>query len=597
MTTFRGLLSKVIMDIHKVEKGFPKPEKFAKLKDDLIKEANTDCLQVVKLEYLRNLRQYPFIRFCDSKTLHQIHTEILTKLNQFNKSKTLQDYESYLLHYDEDTEKYLDTIDAFNLEIQFDEYKETMLYVMTSGHTSIIVMINNESHMKIIGAQRHKIDLCELYEKTNYIHDILCDLFDFDYDNEFGYVNSDIKLVGRGGKMVGYLKLINIPSDVTSVLNLKHTTTPHVYIWSMIQSLGMTEENFFKEIVNQLFNVNYIETNPNDAAIEDLSNNNIFSRGTKLYESISDAYVASYNEEKYKHFIPDNYTLNRLIVDLLAGKSNVNLFTQFPSFFKNFLLKFKNVSDEVTQGLTYLIAKNQITNIRDSPTRLRTCQLIDVKSLKMKIRRNIHGFDFNQNLSSEKRGELLKLVESSLTGYDKLNLTIRTDESDHITFDFNYQEGELVESILNFFNSYKEVTASLENKGVIYLHDAHLGFITHDLEYLGTGFAYTIDIVNHTDKELSLTPSQEKEGFTLENSKGLLTLNSNLNINVSADRVFEVTEQMFEAIKIPPHSHPQEVITVASEINNPTETKQEEEPVKEDDGPEIEDAEPSEAVL
>jgi protein-arginine kinase len=488
--------------------------------------------------------------------------------------------------YSEDTENFNTIINENKIKIHSHPnlLNNLVIFVLNvDENISSLLLVNDLSHVRIItSTHKHSnINLC--YERLISIHKSLDFQLHFEFDTHFGFLNSDVTLLGNAINFsadVEMRKLFerdnNQFEEVKKFFLAKSITGDNSGLMSITlnQKLSETENEFLEKVFELIYNLNRIEKGNNSDAklknltnkIEELEKKAVSYREKKFFSSLKSAYEFSLPLYNFSHFYPYDTTLDTIISNISKQVNMVNIYKNFPAFLDSFLINYRQVYDEVINRKTLSNTTRNVEDFRDSLENFGNYTLDRIKKLSFTIRRNVNlehledpDEEFNKIIADAVSYISSHLTEKSefeedTNSYFFFNgqIGIHINRLDTLTFSLSVSENstKLLHFIKAFFKIYKEISNKLSEKKITYASSPSVGYFTSDLSYLGTGLSYLIEVSNPDNSEFVLNAIHDKDGFFVEKSNDSILLGCNLNVNIGVYRIFNVTIELFKHLRI-----------------------------------------------
>lgn len=161
----------------------------------------------------RNIKNIPF----PSKLRTEEGRELAEKISESFLKNTKCKFKKVNL-WQESKEKCILLLE--NLIIDDETYKNRKFSILlVTEDKSVVILINGENHIKIISKHRYK-KLQELYKISSELLDELSKDFDFEYDDNLGYLTENIDKVGTAVKTANaiHLPILNKTGEINDVI-------------------------------------------------------------------------------------------------------------------------------------------------------------------------------------------------------------------------------------------------------------------------------------------------------------------------------------------------------------------------------------------
>ncbi len=524
LITFESLFENIISDVHSISKN-----NIHKFSNDInsieeLKENDTyifneikDSVDDILFEFTRNIEGYT-INNIDGKNI-ELKQEIMNELLEMKKEgffdESFQEIDYKNIIQNEPLLK--EEIEwAKNCEIGHFDITENYRTVFSNNNMSVMVFINFSNHFKLLIKGKkinESIKVMELYNKGIKIMKRISLAFEF-INCKYGYITSDISLLGGGFRIYITVNNINVKNLKDEIKNLnfsKYFVLKNSLM--VVQDYHLNEENqveFMIKLFGKLSGL--ITLNKLNKIINlpklDLRNNSI----------IQTSYLATFDKLKNK-ISPYGRNINDVLEFYKIDEDN-----NFPILFdKNeyytfypFINKYILFSQYFNLDENYHISKPD--NLKEY-TPLSNQNLERLKNLKICVYRNLKNYPFSCNTyyknNVEKiENEIKKIInkiniKSHIATYysleDKSGKDIIKQNNIPILHD---------EKMTKFNNNYPK------NRGVIkfefknniifgIVNDIdHLKLFSHSekietMDQLNQSFIYIIEILNQFGREIN----------------------------------------------------------------------------------------------
>ncbi len=524
LITFESLFENIISDVHSISKN-----NIHKFSNDInsieeLKENDTyifneikDSVDDILFEFTRNIEGYT-INNIDGKNI-ELKQEIMNELLEMKKEgffdESFQEIDYKNIIQNEPLLK--EEIEwAKNCEIGHFDITENYRTVFSNNNMSVMVFINFSNHFKLLIKGKkinESIKVMELYNKGIKIMKRISLAFEF-INCKYGYITSDISLLGGGFRIYITVNNINVKNLKDEIKNLnfsKYFVLKNSLM--VVQDYHLNEENqveFMIKLFGKLSGL--ITLNKLNKIINlpklDLRNNSI----------IQTSYLATFDKLKNK-ISPYGRNINDVLEFYKIDEDN-----NFPILFdKNeyytfypFINKYILFSQYFNLDENYHISKPD--NLKEY-TPLSNQNLERLKNLKICVYRNLKNYPFSCNTYDKNNlekieNEIKKIInkiniKSHIATYysleDKSGKDIIKQNNIPILHD---------EKMTKFNNNYPK------NRGVIkfefknniifgIVNDIdHLKLFSHSekietMDQLNQSFIYIIEILNQFGREIN----------------------------------------------------------------------------------------------
>lgn len=490
-------------------------------------------MKSISFEYFRNLKDFPYPIRSSEEDREKIIMKISLLLNTLEKENLIEAF-TFIRKSDNPEE--------FNNIKCTSKNKVGLFKSTTNNGEKLLILVNDETHLRIISKTNNYQNITNAYERLVNFTKLLDTHLNFDFDNSYGYLNSDVSLLGSSlvtQMEIQMKKLLKYSTETfEEIRKIFNTTNKLNGIFSIyLKKTFLEEENeFLEKIFNIFYNLHFIEENLNTCKIENISNEidkmqqeALTDKEKKFYECLKFAYEWSYPVYQYTHLYPENITLNKLIKDISSNSHGLLYFKLYPSFYNFFLVSYKGLNYEVAKKTVYSKARKCLTDINVATKIIDKIPLNKIKRLNLTIRRNINFGTETEDVTKKTFNLLSQVVnnldesceweEATQTFYfQNKKIAIHLNMSDNLTLSLNFSHIE------NNLSNLIEIFIKL--------------YFTTDVAYLGTGISY---LVEFESKNKISSEAIKEEGFYVENLEKSTILGCNLNVNSTIYKIFKVT--------------------------------------------------------
>ena len=541
LNCYSELLNNVIANVHDIKyeanKEYYDLSKFPKLKlnDEFFFENLKKNLNRIRFEFNRNVEGFTYnnINKMNGKLKEEFEQEIQNLIDDglidknIKKLKNIYDF----INKDELLQNELEW--CKNARLSTDSYytdKERTIFA--NDDFSIVICINFANHFKLIllgDKNNNNIDFIKLFNEGVKIVKQISLAFQFFYSKQYGYITSDISLLGSGFRIASELNLNNINEDFIKKLNFDEYKIEgnSLYSYKNYHLNERDEISFLMKYFTTLLGL--IEYNNNN-------NNNIEKLNFNDDDNnISKAYNETYDE--LKNCLSCNGNLiNDVLAPFLENKNYQIIFKDkfdYLTFFP-FICKYINLSQNF--NLNELNHINHPENARDIKE-INNDIIKKIISINITIRRNLKDFPFplnsiykeknhiildkikevvdklnfkenlaefillkdaqeiikNNNLTIEHNNDLNKFnIDTDFPDYraiikfNKSNIFAIINDIDHIRIEYNLnnpkEDYDITKDIYNLLKTLIDL-----NKLISFEYDDKFGFLTANPDYVGTG--------------------------------------------------------------------------------------------------------------
>jgi protein-arginine kinase len=404
--------------------------------------------------------------------------------------------------------------------------------IFANDDFSIVICINFANHFKLIllgDKNNNNIDFIKLFNEGVKIVKQISLAFQFFYSKQYGYITSDISLLGSGFRIASEINLNNINEDFIKKLNFDEYKIEG-------NSLSSYKNYHLNERDEISFLMKYFTTLLGLIEYTNNNNNNYIEKlNLKEDNNISKAYNETYDE--LKNCLSCNGNLiNDVLAPFLENKNYQIIFKDkfdYLTFFP-FICKYINLSQNF--NLNELNHINHPENARDIKE-INNDIIKKIISINITIRRNLKDFPFplnsiykeknhiildkikevvdklnfkenlaefillkdaqeiikNNNLTIEHNNDLNKFnIDTDFPDYraiikfNKSNIFAIINDIDHIRIEYNLnnpkEDYDITKDIYNLLKTLIDL-----NKLISFEYDDKFGFLTVNPDYVGTG--------------------------------------------------------------------------------------------------------------
>jgi protein-arginine kinase len=429
ISSYSELLNNIISDVHNIKyeanKEYYDLSKFPKLKlnDEFIFENLKKNLEKIRFEFNRNVEGYTYnnINKMNSKLKEEFEKEIQNLIEDKNIKKLNNIYD--FINKDELLQEEIEWCKNSKLTTE-SYYNDKDRAIFANDDFSIIICINFANHFKLILTEdkKNNIDFIKLFNEGVKIIKQISLAFQFIYSKQFGYLTSDISLLGSGFRIASQINLNNenVNEDFIKKLNFTDFKIEGNLLKSY-QNFHLDERDeisFLMKYFTTLLGL--IEYNNNENNLNNNENEN--ENNEKLIFDDNENFITkSYNEtyDEIKNNLSCNgNTINDILMPFKENNKNKILFKDkfdYLTFFP-FISQYLNLSQNF--NLNELNHINHPENARDIKE-INNDIIKKIKNINISIRRNLKDFPFPLNsIYKEKNSLILEKIKEAI---DKLN--------------------------------------------------------------------------------------------------------------------------------------------------------------------------------
>ena len=225
------MLNNVIADVHDIKyeanKEFYDLSKFPKLKlnDEFFFENLKNNLNRIRFEFNRNVEGFTYnnINKMNGKLKEEFEQEIQNLIDDGLIDKNIKKLKNIYDFINKDILLQNELEWCKNARLSTDSYytnKDRSIFA--NDDFSIVICINFANHFKLIllgDKKNNNIDFIKLFNEGVKIIKQISLAFQFFYSKQYGYITSDISLLGSGFRIASEINLNNINEDFIKKLN------------------------------------------------------------------------------------------------------------------------------------------------------------------------------------------------------------------------------------------------------------------------------------------------------------------------------------------------------------------------------------------
>lgn len=264
-------------------------------------QSNTDGLLYSKFCLARNLSSYDFPNKLTKREKDEVANKILTTIFNIN----VLGYKNIIYFKDlNNTEKSI--LEERNITFR-DLHNSDDLIVISNENESINLLINGFEHLTIF-YQFSNTQIRENLNNFNVLKHILDTKLNFSQSPQFGFLTSDLKLVGSGFKLYSFLHMpaismisrIEKQHKLTYNENFKLERCKYSDIYQLLNSvtLGMSEDEIITKLKKNLKKIIKIENNTRKDFIYN-QKNYIEDRVYRAYGILKNCRMISFREASF----------------------------------------------------------------------------------------------------------------------------------------------------------------------------------------------------------------------------------------------------------------------------------------------------------
>ena len=447
LNSFNRLLEKIIYEVHDINE-------YKKTCDVLYKIGNSPKLQKENFFFSNEFKSYiKYLKFWFSRNIEGYSYNNIDKRN----GKLKEEIEKFIINLKnegflpedlnkvKDIENFIDDdLDIKNEYKWMNEsgfinrnYTLTERAIWTNDDNSLILLINFSNHFEIISTLKD-CDADKIKNNYNFIMDILQQVkikFSFDVIPKYGYINSNISLIGGGFKLIGLFKLKNIKKienflQLFNSINFEINEKQDLFLFTKEYHLCEKDIlSFLYKILAKSYGIKYLCENYEDIKI----NYNKITDFKNIENPITMAYIHTFDKLKYEINLDGN-NINEIIEYYKLTEDEENFLFQSKYcyiIFNEFIYKYfyykNNIQLEITNYMDKPEEPRDISNLEPND------YITKIDKIKIYIFRNIkdHPFpiDKQYNYYNEKAVRIIKKVLSNINKRNKIGEYFELNEN------------------------------------------------------------------------------------------------------------------------------------------------------------------------
>ena len=393
--------------------------------------------------FSRNVQEFPFNNFSagnnkiaevaellQSQIQDKIEQGSLPKMKKYELSKNKDEVDNILKKINFN-EKWMNSA---NLKQSWPENR----FVYISDDNSIVILINFCDHLQVLKLfNENDLDIEKGYNELIEIIQQLSLVISFETHKQYGYLTSDINLIGDGFKILSEITLKNtdkIPiegSNINDFLNgckfdgiiINREGNDINYITYDSCKLSMKMDIFINHYINQLAGLSKLFNNNQEGKKISFEKINLQDLKETVFQNIKSAYEETFDEIKYNLSSSGN-NINNRIEPVFKGYIPNNLgilfqdkseYLSFSPFVRNYLLKSQDFDININEHIHGKEENNNLVSIEGE-------ELNKIISLYVYLFRNINGFSFpsSKENSNDQTEKLIKEAIENINSKEKI---------------------------------------------------------------------------------------------------------------------------------------------------------------------------------
>ena len=485
INAYKNLLEPIIDEVHHVKSNELKEFTI----NNFSKILNMDCgisqlkgyMKKLILSFSRNVQEFPFNNFSAgnnkiAEVCELLQTQIQDKIEQ----NVIPD----MIKYDyknnkNEIEKILNDINfdfkwmvSANLKQSWPDYR----YVYISEDHTLIILINFSDHLQILKViKENELNIEKGYHEITEIIQQLSLVIPFEVHKNYGYLTTNINLIGHGFNVYSEIVLKNVDkvliegATVDELLNgLKFNETQIIREGKDINlitrdscKLGYKIYLFLVIYLNKLAGLSKIFNNNIEQKKTSFQKMNLPDKKSTVYQNIKKAYDNSFDKIKFNISLSGT-NINDIIKPVYENNIPENLgiifrdkseYLSFILFVYNYIYLSQNFNCRTMEHIHLRDESPNIVSIEGK-------DLEYIKSLNIFLFRNIDGYTFAPSINNENK-KTEELIKKALDSYNS--------------------KGQLCE-YLSLVDD-KEETEKLMNEYKLIFHDERLCKSNLDTDY------------------------------------------------------------------------------------------------------------------
>lgn len=450
-----------------------------------------DSILLIKIK--RNLKGYPFLKFCNVKQSEEIESKIRQVLEELGFNLTE-------IHHDKlgpinNHSALADIISFEHRRTSIPNSSELSIKVYVSKtHQDIGFTINKNHHLEAF----HLSALSKIEGSVKGLEEVYLKLeqsLSFEHNTTLGFLGPELNSLGSGSEIYvafnASAEQAQTINDNLSKLNedfiyaLIPNVVPDLFLLGGSNRVGSSLATMSFHLINKL---HFVDNVLNNKFVEKLSlkNEGLTNINSK---SIISSYESSFEVLK-SNLLSSNINLNGLVTSLLKSNEIPQL-AYFRYFYKYFLTYFENFIDnqaDLQKNYFYKYASEKVDFIR--PCKLGEERINSVvKEFNLELHRLVKGTISKEYISNllnnvdtlgEKQKAALKMISHEILEFDDPSVSSKVTE---LRFSIN-SCSSLKEALTLLYDRTKIIFSAIEAD---FVTDNILGYLTHDLSTVGTG--------------------------------------------------------------------------------------------------------------
>ena len=412
--------------------------------------------------FSRNIQEFPFNNFsAGNNKIAEVAELIKEQIQDKIEQGSLPEMKIYELSKDkEESEKILKKINfnekwmiSANLKQSWPDHR----YIYKSEDESIVILINFSDHLQVLRLfNENDLDIEKGYNELIDIMQQLSLVIPFETDKNYGYLTTDINLIGDGFRIYSEIIL----KDVDKVL-IEGCTIDELLNGSQFENINIQREGnninyitydscklslkidiFLNIYFNKLAGLCKLFNNNKEQKKTSFTKINLKDRKELVFKNIKEAYDETFDEIKYT-ISSSGMNINDRIEPVHKGNIPENLgilfkdkgeYLTFTPFVRNYILKSQDFDCYSNEHIHGKEINTPLVSIEGD-------DLNKIESLYVYLFRNIDGYSFsalkdNNNEQTEKLiKEAIDIINSKEKIIEYYSLTENKNEAEKIIND------------------------------------------------------------------------------------------------------------------------------------------------------------------
>lgn len=502
--TFKDLFTPIINEYHNIKKDNVYNDiKGTSITSFSFPFANSTYANINKCLFSlsRNIKDSPYEIICSNERREYILTEIKKEIDNQIQSKNLPNMK-YIDFKKETSEiwnnilKYINYDNDKNEKLQYKlNYPEKRGIYYTDDYSTIILLNFNE-HIQFYStfdktlSPNSAADFVKLYNNLIKIEDVIGRKINYDYNKTYGYINSDIRLLGAGFHIYTDITVNNIDPNHTdksyeTVIKDLHFDSYELKPIEGENKTNISLSSYYKlSIPNQIV---FIEQFYNDiSGLIHLSKSSINEQNKFLFAKHQFSSTKIYNDQHIKSAYDNAYETNKNKISASGLNYNdlISYYNDKPNneygIFLQEFTQLKSSTEFIERYLTlsqgYL--KKNLFKKNSFNVQLTESNKSQIENINICLIRNIDNYPF-ANSYIQNNAEIEKVIKTALN-----NLNLRKHFGNYFSFDVENQKDQaskiIQENNINFYD--KDLV--IPNRGVIQFDYENVYAIVNDIDHI-----------------------------------------------------------------------------------------------------------------